>query len=233
MDNRARRSGSLHSYVSRAVLTMLVLAGGIIGSTPSGASSSSTGPEGVRVPHVANLAPASSTKSGAPVDGIACDTLAKEKVKYHIHTHVSLYVDGRLERLPAGIGITRPALVEKYASGTFYDVGLYDCLYWLHTHAADGIIHVESPARGNFTLGQFFDIWGQPLRSSQVGPARGAVVVFENGKKLSGNPRSTPLLKQGNIQIDIGKPMVAYHPFSFHVTGSCGEGTNGCSTKKS
>lgn len=28
------------------------------------------------------------------------------------------------------------------------------CFYWLHTHAADGIIHVESPVHRVFTLGK-------------------------------------------------------------------------------
>jgi len=40
---------------------------------------------------------------------------------------------------------------------------------WLHTHAADGIIHTESPVERTYTLGDFFDIWGQPLGRHQVG----------------------------------------------------------------
>jgi hypothetical protein len=30
----------------------------------------------------------------------------------------------------------------------------------LHTHDATGIIHVESPTRRSFNLGDFFDVWG-------------------------------------------------------------------------
>jgi hypothetical protein len=214
------------------LLAVLVVASGVTAAAFSRASGSTAGPEGVAISRVANLASASTTHSGSIVDGIACDTIAKEVVKYHIHTHVVIYVNGHPERLPGGIGITKPALVDKYATGNFYDVGIYDCLYWLHTHVADGIIHVESPTKQTFTLGQFFDIWRQPLGPSQVGPARGSVVVFENGKRIGGNPRSTPLLNQGNIQIDVGTPVVAYHAFSFHVTGFCGQGTNGCSGTK-
>ena len=223
---------SARSNAARLLVAILIVAVGVTAWTTSRSSGSSVGPEGVAIEHVGDLAPASTTQTGSSVDGIACNTLAKEVTKYHIHTHVTVYVDGRQKRLPPGVGITKPAIVEKYASGNFYDVGLYDCLYWLHTHAGDGIIHVESPTRQNFTLGEFFDIWRQPLGPSQVGPAKGSVVVFENGKKLVGNPRNTPLLNQGNIQIDVGTPVVAYHAFTFHVSGSCGQGTNGCVTKK-
>jgi hypothetical protein len=213
------------------ILAVLTLASAFTAWASSRTSTSSTiGPEGVAVYNVPDLAPASSTLTGAPVDGISCATQAKEDVQYHVHVHVSIYVNGRAERLPAGIGITRPALIEKTASGEFYDVGLYDCLYWLHTHVADGIIHVEAPAKGDFTLGQFFDIWHQPLGERQLGPDAGAVVVFENGRRLTGSPRATPLLAQANIQIDVGTPVIAYQPFAFHVTGGCGEGTDSCST---
>ena len=233
MGNSSSARTLARSYIPYLLLAVLALGSGVTAWASSRPSRSSVGPEGVTIDKVANLAPASTTRSGLSVDGIACATLAKEVVKYHTHTHLVLYVRGRLERLPAGIGITRPALVEKYATGTFYDVGVYDCLYWLHTHVADGIIHAEAPMKESFTLGQFFDIWHQPLGPSRVGPARGPVVVFENGKRISGNPRSTPLLDQGEIQIDIGAPVVPYHAFSFHVTGACGQGTNSCSGSKS
>jgi hypothetical protein len=222
----------------RFLIPYLLLAVLVLGSVAVAWASSRTlnttiGPEGVVVYDVPNLAPASTTHTGQIVDGITCRTEAKEVVKYHVHVHVALYADGRMVRLPAGIGVTQPPLIEKYTTGKFYDVGLYDCLYWLHTHVADGIIHVEAPAKQSFTLGQFFDIWNQPLSDSQVGPAKGSVVVFENGKKLIGDPRQTPLLPHGDIQIDVGTPIVPFQPFAYKVTGSCGEGTNSCSTPKS
>jgi hypothetical protein len=196
------------------------------------APSSHKGPEGVLIYNVPNLAPAPTTRNGQTIDGISCRKLSNETVKYHVHVLVNVYVKGKLLRLPAGIGITEPRLLEKYPTGKFYDVGLYNCLYWLHTHVADGIIHVEAPAKKAFTLGEFFDIWNQPLTPSQVGPAKGAVVVFENGKRLVGNPQLTQLLAQGIIQIDVGKPEVPFHSIHLKVTGSCGQGTLTCSPPK-
>jgi len=223
----------LRSAIPYFLLFVLVLGGGLAVWLSTGSSNSHVGPEGVLVFNVPDLASSSTTLSGRSVDGISCRTEAKETVKYHIHVHVVVYVNGEMLRLPAGIGITKPQLVEHYPTGVFDDVGIYDCLYWLHTHAADGIIHVEAPAKQDFTLGQFFDIWNQPLGPAQVGPDKGSVFVFENGKKFVGNPRSTPLLPHAVIQVDVGSPVVPFQPFAYKVTGGCGEGTNGCIPSKS
>jgi hypothetical protein len=211
-------------------MIVLVIAGSTTAVLLTRSPNLKVGPEGVVVLNVPDLASASTTQSGKTVDGISCRPLAKETVKYHIHIHVAVYVKGRQERLPAGIGITKPLVVQQYATGPFDDVGLYDCLYWLHTHVADGIVHVEAPKKQSFTLGQFFDIWGQPLGPNQVGPAKGNVVVYENGKRFSGNPRSTPLLPHANIQIDVGNPVLPFQPFAFKVSGACGQGTLSCTT---
>jgi hypothetical protein len=225
----------LRARIAYLLVIVVLIGGGLTVWLSGGSTISHLGPEGVLVYNVPDLASASSTMSGGTVDGISCRTLAKETVAYHVHVHVAVYVNGKLRRLPAGIGITKPQLVEHDRTGDFVDVGLYDCLYWLHTHVADGIIHVEAPAKQAFTLGQFFDIWGQPLGSNQVGPAEGKVTIFENGKRLSGNPRSTPLLAHGVIQIDVGNQIVPFQPLTFKVSGGCGAGKNGCAikTKKS
>ena len=216
------------------VLSLVVLVLVVAGTTTAvlliGSPKLKVGPEGVVVLNVPNLAPASTTQSGKTVDGITCRPLSKDAVKYHIHVHVAVYVNGRQQRLPAGIGITKPMVVQHFASGPFDDVGLSDCLYWLHTHVADGIVHVEAPMKQSFTLGQFFYIWGQPLGPNQVGPAKGKVVVYENGKRLTGNPRSTPLLPHADIQIDVGNTVVPFQPFAFNVSGACGQGTLSCTT---
>ena len=216
-----------------ALLAVLVVASAITAwLSNNSAATSAPGPEGVPVLSVPVLAPSGSA-GGAPVDGITCRTIGQEKVTYHVHVLVSIYVNGQRERLPAGIGVTDPSVTTGSGPTTFIDVGLHDCLYWLHTHANDGVIHVEAPAKGHFTLGQFFDIWGQPLTSDRVGPAVGRVVVFENGVRYAADPRAVPLLAGGVIQIDVGSPTVAFHPITFRVTGLCGAGTTSCVSKPS
>ena len=213
------------------VVAVLVLAGLGIGLWLSGGSAPSAllYPEGVPIQQVRDLAPADTTQSGTPVDGIACRTTMQQTVTYHIHVHVAIFVNGQQERIPAGAGIAAPRLDEHLADGLFVDNGLDGCLYFLHVHANDGIIHVESPNNGVYTLGQFFDIWQQPLGPGEVGPAKGTVVVFENGKRFPGSPRDVPLLPHAVIQLDVGTPVVPFQPVSFKVTGSCGAGTQSCS----
>ena len=83
-----------------------------------------------------------------PVDGIYCDTL--EQTAYHIHAHLTIYIDGKQVTIPQGIGIASDQ----------------SCFYWLHTHTSDGVVHIEFPKQGSPTLGNFLDIWGQHFQQS-------------------------------------------------------------------
>jgi hypothetical protein len=78
----------------------------------------------------------------------------------------------------------------------------------LHTHAADGIVHIESPVNRTFTLGEFFDVWGQPLGRRRVGRAYGAVTAFSNGHVVTGDPRKIPLRAHSQIELEVGRPLV-------------------------
>jgi len=231
MDETQAASASRSRRIIPIFLLLLVLVGGgiaIFAATRPSASAPA-GPEGVPIASVPDLASASTSATGVAIDGITCRKATDENVKYHIHIHVQVFVNGSQRRLPAGIGVTSPPLVEHYKSGTFLDVGPYNCLYWIHTHAADGIVHVEAPAKGSFTLGQLFDIWSQPLSATQAGPAHGPVVIFVNGTKMGGDPRAVVLAPHSNIQINVGSA-TPYRPFSFTVTGGCGQGTTSCTT---
>ena len=213
------------------LLALIVLAGGGIGLGLglTSTSNSAAGPEGVPIQNVPDLAPNSTTATGATIDGITCRATMSQNVKYHIHDHIDIFVNGQQRRLPAGAGIAAPRLSEHLTSGLFMDNSPESCLYWLHVHSNDGILHIESPVQQTFTLGDFFDIWGQPLSPNQVGPATGPVVAFLNGQRFTGNPRDIPLLVHGTIQLDVGSPFVAFQPIQFSVKGICGAGTLTCS----
>jgi hypothetical protein len=213
---------SRRKWAAIVVATVAVIGLGLgLGLTLGGSSSSAAGPEGVPLQKVPDLASADSTASGAPVDGMTCRRGMAATDPYHVHVHLNIFVNGQQERIPAGAGIVPPRASAQVPGGTFIDAGPNDCLYWLHVHANDGIIHVEAPARQNFVLGQFFDIWRQPLGPNQVGPARGTVVAFENGKRFAGNPRDIPLAPQAVIQLDVGNPVVGFKPMKFTVIGLC------------
>jgi hypothetical protein len=162
------------------------------------------GPEGIVLEQGQPLAAASTAAAGQTIDGIQCN--AAEQVAYHIHAHLTVYVDGALRPIPAGVGIVTP-VAQQTANGAFY--GATRCYYWLHVHAQDGVIHVESPNRNSYTLGQFFAIWKQPLTTTQIGPATGALTVFVNGTRYTGNPADIALTPHEDIQVDVGTPVVA------------------------
>ena len=168
------------------------------------------GPEGVPIPAAAPLAGTATAATGQPVDGISCQTT--EQTLFHIHAHLTIFVNGAARQVPAGIGIPG-AQATQTAQGPFIETGT--CFYWLHTHAADGIIHIESPIQRTFTLGNFFDIWGQPLGPDQVGPASGHVVAIYNGQVYQGNPRDIPLTAQAQIQLQVGTPLVEPQQITF------------------
>ena len=164
-----------------------------------------SGPEGMPIPRGSVLAPPRRLAIGERIDGISCQ--AGEQVLFHIHAHLTIIVRGTARQVSAGIGIGPPYEVAATRSGPFVAGG--SCFSWLHTHAADGIIHTESPVTRRYTLGDFFDIWGQPLGRDRVGPARGPVTAFLEGRVFTGSPRRIPLLAHGRIQLEVGRPLVA------------------------
>jgi hypothetical protein len=169
------------------------------------------GPEDVPVPIAApTLAGTTTAVTGQPVDGISCQTT--EQTLFHIHAHLTVFVNGSARQIPAAIGIPG-AQAEATTRGPY--IGSGTCFYWLHTHAADGIIHIESPVQRTYTLGNFFDEWRQPLGPSQVGPAAGHVVALYNGQVYEGNPRDIPLTAHAQIQLEVGTPLIAPQPISF------------------
>ncbi len=94
-----------------------------------------------------NLGPSpSSTNNGAvsnneTMKSVPC--LASEA--FHIHPQLKILVDEKSEAVPGNIGI------------------LPSCTRELHTHATDGIIHVESAVDRGYTFADFLSLWQKPL----------------------------------------------------------------------
>jgi hypothetical protein len=152
------------------------------------------------------LASIDSEAQGEPVDNIECQT--SEQVLFHIHAYLAVFVNGQQRTVPAGIGIPG-AQVQTTPAGPLVASG--QCFYWLHSHTADGIIHIESPLTRLYTLGNYFDIWGEPLSATQVGPAQGTVTAYVNGRRFTGNPRDIPLMAHAEIQLDVGSDVAPAH----------------------
>jgi hypothetical protein len=136
---------------------------------------------------------------------IGLDPLTEEGQVVHIHQHLDIFVDGK--------HVTVPALI-----------GIYDSQYIteLHTHDTSGVMHVESPVKRNFTLGQFFGVWGVRLDSNCIGgyckpktPWR----VYVNGLNQPGNPAELVLKKHQEIAMVIGDKRPKEVPSTYNFGG--------------
>jgi hypothetical protein len=222
---RRERAAALHAakanaerrrrrIVLAAVVIVVLAVGGIIAAITTSSSGSkkaspspsptttAPGPEGVAIQQGTPLAPLTTAAKGSTVQGVQCQS--SEQPAYHIHTHLSVYVNGVLRPITAGVGVVEPQS-QQGANPPFY--GATSCYYWLHVHTQDGVIHVESPTTQAYTLGQFFAIWGQPLTKTSVGPATGKLTVFVDGKPFTGDPASIKLGSREDVQIDVGTPV--------------------------
>ena len=123
---------------------------------------------------------------------IGLPALAEEGTVLHIHQHLDLLVDGRRVTVPAGIGIDARGRV----------------IAPIHTHAATGIVHVESPSVRRFTLGELFDVWGVRLTARCLGGycAGGGKTLrtYVAGRLQRGDPRRVPLTAYEEIALVFG-----------------------------
>jgi hypothetical protein len=107
---------------------------------------------------------------------------------------LDIFINGQPHTIPSQIGINGR------------------CFYWLHTHDDSGIIHIESPAARDYTVGQFFDIWNKTSRSNQIfgdiANGKYTPTVYVNGNKVSAgvNYKDIKLNTHDEIAIVYGKP---------------------------
>ncbi len=138
--------------------------------------------------------------NGQIVDGV--EGSGHEMLDTHLHAHVSLFYHGEQLAIPYGIGIVKPFTVVQGF------VGAGRGYYWLHTHDATGIVHIESPHRRAYTLGNFFDIWGKPLNEHNVAGLAGPVRAYVNGRQVFGKIRDIVLNAHDQITLEVGRPFV-------------------------
>jgi hypothetical protein len=144
---------------------------------------------------------------GARLGAIGLSALRSEGQVQHTHQHLDLYIDGQPVTVPIDIGVNRAA----------------GFLAPIHTHDATGIIHMESPIVRDFTLGEFFDVWGVRFDAHCIaGECDGngrTMSVFLNGQPFAGDPRSLVLAAHQEIVVALGslaqlaKPIPAAYAF--------------------
>lgn len=200
----ARTSGSGHNlrFAGGAILVLVVLitivaiAVGRSANNPPASSAAagtssppSTAPGGNGAPPW----PAPSD-AGAAVRSAGLPMLSAEGTVEHIHAHLDVVVDGQPVAVPAYLGI------DQVQAG----------ISPLHTHDDSGVIHIESPAKTTFTLGQFFHEWGVPLSADTIGGLHATndrpLRVFVNGSPRTGDPAALPINAHDEIVLVYGPP---------------------------
>ena len=144
---------------------------------------------------------------GSPIAGLNCEVNLSEV--YHVHTHVSVILDGVALAIPRSVG--------RVQTGTNPV-----CFYSIHTHDWSGKIHVEGPAPGLFTLGMLFEIWGMPLQSDNVAGLTGKPIVVystEGGvvTKVTTDWKAIELTTHKEVTIQVGTPITEIPNFYWSV----------------
>ncbi len=143
------------------------------------------------------------------------------KETFHIHAMLHIYVNGLLAPLPAEIGLDSAKGLEAS----------------MHTHDSTGIIHMEAPHPFNYTLGDFFAVWGVKLGPAQVGGLTGLggdhLHFYLNGKPLT-NPAALVLHRYDSVVIGYGPVnSFSHNPSTFLLSEvEKGEGNLGCGKTK-
>jgi hypothetical protein len=137
--------------------------------------------------------PANSAQMGARLAPLGLQPLSAEGTVVHIHQHIDIYIDGKKETIPALIGIvTKPQVLFSP----------------IHTHDATGIIHVESPVVRDFTLGEFFDVWGVQFTKSCIGgycnTGDKTLRVYVDGQLATGDVTTLKLFSHEEIVVAYG-----------------------------
>lgn len=138
----------------------------------------------------------------AIIDGMSCQASSAVLSV----AHIEVFAEDRVVVVPAGIGVAPPLRRQgAYVSGG-------SCVYPLHTLEPTGLVLI-GPGRPH-TLGQFFEVWGQPLGDAVVAGFRAArgdhVAVYIDGITWRGNPTAAPLTPHAQVTIEVG-PRVPPH----------------------
>src|SRR5437588_517059 len=130
------------------------------------------------------------------INNIPCDTAQSA---YHIHIHLTIYINGKSVTIPKNIGIASDG----------------SCFYWMHTHTSDGIIHTEAPQKqSNLALDDFLTIWHVGFAKLNFPPELTQPTgwkIFVNGQPFTGTvsaPINTevPLSSHDIVTLEYGTP---------------------------
>ena len=115
-----------------------------------------------------------------------------------------MYVNAKRVLIPPNIGLDQ-------ATQTFSPI---------HTHPdIQGLIHEEAAQPYQFTLGQFFSVWGIKFSNDQIGPYKvgngNVLQVYDNGERVT-DPVNVVLQAHHLFTVGYGKPGSFPTSYSFN-----------------
>lgn len=116
-------------------------------------------------------------------------THSTERIVMHNHAKLSIQIEGKTVRMPENIGID-PKLYKDHSLDTYGmkmpNMPSMPVMAPTHTHDASGTIHIESTVVRDYTLGEFFDVWGATFTSTCImdkcNDGTKTVQMFVNGQ---------------------------------------------------
>lgn len=168
---------------------------------------------------------------GNAVDKIPCSP-TEYLSDYHIHMYLGIVDHGKQIAVPDAIGLKNPGPEQN---GYISTAG---CFYYIHTHDASGMIHLEDPATLPpsavvYKLKNVLAVWGMKYSGTGFGPFKGTLHVFVGnvsslGQTMVSHYTKAKASKLGTIAIksheviwiEIGKPVIkasALPPVTFYT----------------
>jgi hypothetical protein len=192
---------------------LVVSTGALVGGCGGGGSSRSGGTTTaptVTPPHLeVNTNPAPWPRPDHIMERVAAAGLpgfTSEKLFFHVHAHLDVFVDGKAVPVAAGIGISDELGNAQEAGKSKCD---RPCISPLHTHDDSGVLHVENDSDRQINLGQLFTEWGVRFSPDCVGaycaPDKGPK-VYVGGQQFTGDASTIVLKNFTEIALVIGTP---------------------------
>lgn len=122
---------------------------------------------------------------GENVGAVSCDAGGHDAA-YHIHSQLTIKLpDGSTAEVPPNIGINQ------------------NCMYWLHTHEPDGLLHVEAPDETLATLADFLEIWRRSTNPTIPNAVNAGLAEIRVMGELVDNAASVELKDGLGIEITV------------------------------
>jgi len=136
------------------------------------------------IPTPIGFGPRYQLASGPPDAGARLACSRADTTKQAEQAHVELFANKRVLLLPKGIG-----------NGD-------GCTYAVLTREPTGVVDFVPAAKP--TVGDLFDVWGQPLSTRGFAGFSGAVSAWIGGRRWRGDVRAIPLRRHAEIVLEVG-----------------------------